>query len=198
MFVASAHAQTAEGLTEDAAEGVTVQTETGIPADVHEGVFPPFDSTTFPSQLLWLALTFGFFYLFLKRVALPRISDILEHRRDRIAQDLDQAARLRQDAEEAMAAYEQELAEGRARAGQISLEARESAKESAEAARRATEAELEARLSEAESRIRSIKAAAMQEIGTIAEETTAALVERLLGKKATKAEVAAAVKAVSS
>ena len=62
-----------------------------MPARRH-GAFPPFDPSTFPSQILWLAITFGLFYLFLKRVVLPRIGGILEVRRDRIAQDLDQAA----------------------------------------------------------------------------------------------------------
>ena len=41
----------------------------------------------FPSQLLWLAITFGLFYLFLKKVVLPRLGGILEDRSDRIAQD---------------------------------------------------------------------------------------------------------------
>ena len=39
----------------------------------------------YPSQLLWLAITFGLFYLFLKRVVVPRIGGILEVRQDRIA-----------------------------------------------------------------------------------------------------------------
>ena len=37
------------------------------------GSFPPFDPATFSSQLLWLAITFGFFYFIMARVALPRI-----------------------------------------------------------------------------------------------------------------------------
>jgi hypothetical protein len=63
--------------------------------------FPPFETSTFPSQLLWLAITFGLFYLFLQKVVLPRIGGILEVRRDRIAQDLDQAARMREESDAA-------------------------------------------------------------------------------------------------
>ncbi len=108
MFVVSAYA----------ASDDETHTETGVPQEGdHSGAFPPFDSATFPSQILWLAITFGLFYIFLKRVALPRLSDILEHRSDRIAQDLDQAARMKEEADEAIAAYEQELAEGRAKGG---------------------------------------------------------------------------------
>lgn len=187
MFVVSAYA---------ASEGET-NTETGVAHEGdHSATFPPFDSATFPSQILWLAITFGLFYLFLKKVALPRLSDILEHRSDRIAQDLDQAARMKEEADEAIAAYEQELAEGRTKAGQIGQEARDSAKAEADAERRKVEAELDEKLAEAEARIASIKADAMKEVGSIAEETAASIVENLVGGKVTKAQASGAIKAV--
>ena len=50
-----------------------------------EAGFPPFDPSTFPSQILWLAITFGLFYLFLKKVIMPRLGGILEVRENRIA-----------------------------------------------------------------------------------------------------------------
>jgi F-type H+-transporting ATPase subunit b len=202
MFVATAFAQTDDG--EPAVNGAgaassgDLHTETGVPADAahHQGVFPPFDSSTYASQVFWLALTFGLFYLFLKRVVLPRMAGILETRRDRIAQDLDQAARLKQQADEAIAAYEQEVAEGRANAARIGQEARDKAKADADAERRKIEAELEKKLGEAEARIAGIKSSAMAEVGSIAEDTAAAVVESLLGVKVSKADAAKAVKAV--
>src|SRR5690606_7845773 len=115
---------------------------TEVAADAHGSAgFPPFEPTFFPSQLLWLAITFGLFYLFLQRVVMPRIGGILEVRRDRIAQDLDQAARLKDEADAAVAAYQQELAEARNKAGQIGQSARDSAKQEAEAERKRIEAE---------------------------------------------------------
>ena len=50
---------------------------------------------------------------------LPRLGGILEVRADRIAQDLDQAARMKDEADAAVAAYEQELAEASAKANAI-------------------------------------------------------------------------------
>ena len=94
MFVTPAFAQAQE--TEEMQSGngaAEMHTETGV-ADHgggHEAGFPPFDSSTFPSQLLWLAITFGLFYIFMNKVVVPRIGGILEHRRDRIAKDLDEA-----------------------------------------------------------------------------------------------------------
>ncbi|EKF41386.1 F0F1 ATP synthase subunit B' [Nitratireductor indicus C115] len=191
MFVASAFAASAQ----DAAEAT--HTETGVASEgAHKAGFPPFDSSTFPSQLLWLAITFGLFYLFLKRVVLPRIGGILEVRRDRIAQDLDQAARMKEEADQAVAAYEQELAEARKKANVIGQEARDAAKVEADAERRSVEKELEAKLGEAEKRIASIKDAAMRDVGTIAEDTAASIVQELVGGRLDKASAAAAVKAV--
>lgn len=177
-----------------AGDGHTTGTEAGHGG----GVFPPFDSSNYPSQILWLAITFGLFYLFLKKVVLPRIAHILETRSDRIAQDLDQAARSKADADAAVAAYEQELAEAKAKANSIGQTARDGAKADAEAQRKKVEAELDTKLAEAEKSIAAIKTKAMGEVGSIAESTAAAIIEQLTGGKADKAAVAAAVKASRS
>lgn len=193
MFVTSAFAEEtapAAGAAGDTHSG------TSVPAEAH-GTFPPFDPATFPSQLLWLAITFGLFYLFLKRVVMPRVGGIIDVRNDRITQDLDQAAKLKGEADAAVAAYEQELAEAKTNANAIGQKANDVAKAEAETARKKVEAALDQKLGEAEARIASIKANAMKEVGTIAEDTASAIVEALVGGKASKAEIAAAVKSVA-
>ena len=187
MFVTPGYAQETTAPALDEAHTVEDAAHGG-------GSFPPFDSSTYPSQLLWLAITFGLFYLFLKKVVLPRIGGILEVRRDRIAQDLDQAARMKEEADAAVAAYEQELADARAKANGIAQQARNAAQADAEAERKKTEAALEEKLAGAEASIASIKSSAMREVGVIAEETAAAIVQQLLGGKADRAAVAAAVR----
>ncbi len=107
-------------------------------------------------------------------------------------------ARLKQDADNAIAAYEQELASARTKAASIAEAAREKGKGEADAERAAAEAALEGKLAEAEERIAAIKAKAMSDVGTIAEETTSAIVEQLLGTKADKADVTAAVKTANA
>ncbi len=125
---------------------------------------------------------------------MPRLGNILEVRSSRIAQDLDQAAKLKGEADAAVAAYEQALAEAKANANAIGQQARDAAKAEAEAARKSVEAGLDEKLAEAESRIARIKADAMKDVGAIAESTATAIVEQLVGK-ADKAAVAAAVAA---
>lgn len=194
MFTAPAYAQGTEaGPDAGAQDAPETHSEVGVEHDAG-GNFPPFDSSTYPSQLLWLAITFGLFYLFLKKVVLPRIGAILEVRQDRIAQDLGEAARLKEEADAAVAAYEQELADAKAKANAIGQEARDGAKSKAETERKKVEAALETKLAEAEARIALIKDAAMRDVGQIAEETAGAIVRELVGTDADKAAVAAAVK----
>jgi F-type H+-transporting ATPase subunit b len=199
MFVTPAFGQEAT----PAVDGVDVQAAgdthagTEVPHDAgHEGTFPPFDPATFASQIFWLVITFGLFYLFLKRIVMPRLAGIFDTRGARISQDLDQANKLKSEADAAVAAYEQELAEAKANSNAIGQQARDNAKAEAEAARKKVEAGLEAKLAEAESRIASIKSAAMKDVGAIAESTAGAIIEQLVGK-ADKSAVAAAVKSVA-
>lgn len=204
LFVTTAHAEEAKPAVEGGedhsahgAAGETVHTETGVAhGEEHGGVFPPFDSSTYASQLLWLALTFGAFYLLLSRVIAPRISSILENRRDRIASDLTAAAKMKEEADASVAAYEQELAAARKNAADIGNKAREEAKAKADAERKAAEAGLEAKLADAEKRIAKIRDAGMAEVGKIAEETAGAILTQLTGGKVSASEIAAAVKAV--
>lgn len=188
MFVTPGYAEEAAP-----AEG-EAHTEAGHGAG-EKAVFPPFDSSSFPSQLLWLAITFGLFYLFLKNVVMPRLAGILEVRGDRISQDIGQAARMKGEADAAMAAYEQELAQAKSNANAIGQSARDSARDAADAERKKVEAALETKLEAAEARIATIKASAMNEVGSIAEETASAIVRELVGGSVDKAALAAAVKA---
>src|SRR6188472_252306 len=75
-------------------------------------------------QLVWLLITFGALYLLMVYVALPRIGGVIEKRAAHIANDLAEADRLRRKTEEAIAAYEQALAEAKQKAHAIVEEGR--------------------------------------------------------------------------
>src|SRR5690606_15568051 len=104
-------------------------------------------------QLVWLAITFVALYFLMARVALPRIATVIENRRDRVASDLDTAARLRQETDEVIAAYEQELAEARAKAHTIAGETREKLSRDLGEERSAIEAEIAGKTAAAEAEI---------------------------------------------
>ncbi|WAJ30270.1 F0F1 ATP synthase subunit B [Antarcticirhabdus aurantiaca] len=201
MFVTPAMAQEEHPATEEALpsdHGQPSVEGTVVPTQDHgtEGPFPPMNPEFFASQILWLAITFGIFYLVLKRVILPRIGGIIENRRDRIALDLEAAERMKTDADEAQAAYSQELAEARARSQKIAGDARDSARADAEAERARIEGDLDARLETAQARIGEIKTRTLADVGQIAEDVTQAVLSQVAGIQANQDEVSRAVQAV--
>jgi len=159
-------------------------------------VFPPFDSTTFASQLLWLAITFVLLYWLMAKVAIPRIAGILAERRGRIAGDLEAAERMKADSEAAIAGYEKALAEARTRGFAIAEAARNESKAAADTERKGIEAGLAARLADAETRIAGIKSRALSEVGTIAGEATEAIVKTLVDADVTRKDIDDAVTSV--
>lgn len=179
----------------DAATGPAPAHGTGTLAETqaeHKS-FPPFDSTTYPAQLLWLAITFGLLYYVMAKIALPRLGGILEDRRDRIASDLDMAERLKAESEDAITGYEKALANARAKAFAIAETAREEAKASADTRRVESEAALNKQLAAAEKRIADIKAKALSDVGGIAGEATEEIVRTLIGGEVSRSDVDAAV-----
>ena len=83
---------------------------------------PQLDTTTFVGQIFWLIVTFLALYWVMSKVALPRVGDVIANRATKIASDLDQAAKLKAQAEEVSAAYQKALADARAQATALNRE----------------------------------------------------------------------------
>ncbi|MCB1473422.1 MAG: F0F1 ATP synthase subunit B [Rhodobiaceae bacterium] len=162
----------------------------------HGGTFPPFDSSNYPSQLVWLAITFGLFYYLMAKVVLPRIAQTLEQRHDRIANDLAEAEKLKGETDAAIASYEQALAEARQKAGDIARTTRDRVQKSIDSERAAAEDSLASKMADAEKHIANVKASALGEVDEIASETAQTLIGMLGGGKATKAELTKALSEV--
>ena len=156
---------------------------------------PQLNPLDWPPQLIWLVITFGVLYLLMKWVALPKIGSVIEMRQGRIAGDLEAADKLRRETQEAIAAYEQALAEAKARAHGIAQEARNRLKDEVAAERTTLERDLSAKSAEAEAQIHQAKVSALKEVNAVASETAAEIVRRLIGIAPTKPEVSAAVAA---
>src|SRR5476651_330261 len=159
----------------------------------HKGAFPPFQSQTYASQLVWLVLAFVLLYVLMLKVALPRVGAIIESRQKRIADDIADAGKLKVQSDEAVAAYEKALADARARAQAIANEMRDKQAAAADATRKTLEGELNVKLAEAEKSIAATKQAAMANVRAIAEDAARAIIERLIGSAPSDKAVAAAV-----
>ncbi len=159
------------------------QTTTHSETQAHGGghPFPPFDTSTFPSQLLWLAVTFTLLYVAMARLVLPRLAVIFDERRNRIVSDLDAAQKLKAETEQAIAAYDKALRDARERANAIAQDVRDKLKADLDAERSKVESSLNAKIAEAEKQIAASRDKVMGEVEAIASDTAAAIVEHLVG-----------------
>jgi F-type H+-transporting ATPase subunit b len=164
-------------------------------ADGGNGGFPPFDSSTFASQLVSLVIAFVALYLIVSRIALPRVGSVIDARQNAIEGDLAAAQKLKDESEAALKAYESELAAARTRAQAIGAETREKLNAASEAERKSLEGKLAQKLADAEKTIAATRTNAMSNVRGIAADAAIAIVQRLTGIAPDKRTVNKAVDA---
>ncbi|MBI3701760.1 MAG: F0F1 ATP synthase subunit B' [Afipia sp.] len=161
----------------------------------HARTFPPFEKSTFASQLVSLLIAFVALYLIVSRLALPKVGGTIDARQGAIDTDLADAQKLKDQSDSALKAYEAELANSRAKAQAIGTEAREKFNAQAEAERKTLEDRLAAKLADAEKTIAATRKAAMSNVNTIASDAASAIVQQLTGVAPDAKAVASAVDA---
>jgi F-type H+-transporting ATPase subunit b len=159
-------------------QGATAHTEAN---GGHKAPFPPFQTSTFPSQLFSLLIAFVVLYVIVSRLALPRVGKTIDDRQSAIDGDLAAAQKLKDESDAALKAYESELAAARGRAQAIGAETRDKLNAQAEAQRKTLEDRLSVKLADAEKTIASTRTAAMSNVRGIAADAAAAIVQRLTG-----------------
>jgi len=181
------------------AESNEVHTGTVAEGGAHQGgAFPPFDAANFAPQLIWLAIVFGALYLLMSRVALPRVADILETRRAKIAKDVDDANAMQKTAEEAGVSYQKSLSDARANAQALGQAQRDRLAAESDAARKTHEGALNAKLAAAEASIAASKAKAMESVDGIAHDAASTIVQQILGKAANGEAISQAIAALKN
>jgi F-type H+-transporting ATPase subunit b len=161
----------------------------------HESAgLPQFDFAWWPGQIAWFLIIFFLMLAFIRLFAAPKVGGTIEARDAKIAGDIADARRMKDEADAQVQAAAAETAQARARSQKVAAEAR--AKAQAEIAARLAEeeAKLAASGAEAEARIVKARDAAMANVQLVASETAEAIVAKLTGKPATTAELAAAAR----
>lgn len=165
-------------------------------AEAASGGMPQFEMSAWAGQIFWLILTFGIMYFILSQFILPKIGQGLTDRGDRIADDLDEASRMQQQAEQAQADYERALADAKAKAHNIAETTRKSVDEEITAEAEASEEVFAKKQAEADARIRNIKTAALGKIDDVAADTVGDIIAKIAGMKSSAASVKSAISSV--
>jgi F-type H+-transporting ATPase subunit b len=154
---------------------------------------PQLNIPDYAPQIFWLVVTFLVLLFLMWTIALPRIGRVLERRQKHIDDDLAQAEKFKQGAEEAIKAYEASLADARAKAHQLLAETQARLDEQASAQRARLDAELAEKQASAESRIREAHQQALSSVRDVAADVARAATDRLIGVEPSQEAATAAV-----
>ncbi len=161
------------------------------------GGLPQLDFTTWPTQIFWLVVTFIIGYVLMWRIVVPKISTVLDDRRERISADIEAAKQADSQAKAMKAEYEAELEDARNKAAEAAREAVASAKAESDK----TEADLAAKLAKkvktAETKLASAREEALASLHEAAQSATIDVVAQITGMKLTSADAKKSVSAAA-
>ena len=70
---------------------------------------PQLNPEFFVSQIFWLTITFVFLFIFLWKISIPKIRNVLDSREKKINNDLEDAKKFQKEAEEIQNQLENDL-----------------------------------------------------------------------------------------
>jgi F-type H+-transporting ATPase subunit b len=146
-----------------------------------EPVNDPKDLYPHWEELLVGALAFAVLFFFMWKWVLPRISKLLEERREKIQGDLERAEQTRALAERELADYREQLAKARQESNGIIEEARKTAEQLRADIQARAEREAAATVAKAQDEIRAERDRVFQELRGEIGEIAVELAERVVG-----------------
>jgi F-type H+-transporting ATPase subunit b len=135
-----------------------------------------------PGLMIWTLITFVIVLVVLKRVAFGRIQGIIDARRDRIREALDEADKARHEARELRELTKREREEAKADREQILEESRRQAQALFEQARQRAEEDLQERLEKNRQELEAENRRVQEQIRRDVVELTLLAAEKVTGK----------------
>ncbi len=141
-----------------------------------------------PGLMIWTIIAFGITFYVLKRVAFGPIQTMIDERRDRIRQSIDEADNARSEARKLLEEHRALIGQARADAEEILTEARRVADSQRERVREETEADRQRRLEETRRQVEAETRRALEEIRAEVADLTLIAATKVTGKSLSGAD----------
>ena len=162
----------------------TYGSETGMPQ-----LNPEF----WTAQIFWLILIFSSLYLIIWKIFLPRITYSIENRKSRVVNDLDEAQKLKENAEKKLKEYNEIIENSKKEAKKIIEDNKKKLNRDIENKKQNFNDEIEKELVTAEKEIKDLKKSSILNISNIAAETSAEVIKQIINIEINKSSVSAIV-----
>ena len=157
------------------------------------GGMPQLNPEFWISQIFWLTITFGILYVVLSKLILPKISANLEIRKSQILENIEAAEKQREESELKLQEYEKIVKNSKNDSKNYFNHAREKVLKNINLKKEALDKELNAEIQKVEDEIQEFRDKAPEKINKIAVETSADLLQQLIGTEVNKSSISAIV-----
>jgi len=157
------------------------------------GGMPQLNPEFWISQIFWLTITFGILYVVLSKLILPKISSNLEIRKSQILENIEAAEKQRKDSELKIKEYEKIIQNSKNEAKNYFNQAREKIIKDIVLKKESLDKELTIEIKKAEAEIQDLRNKAPEKINKIAIETSADLIQQLIGIEVNNSSISAIV-----
>jgi len=158
-----------------------------------EAGMPQLNPEFWAAQIFWLLLTFSSLYLIIWKVFLPKITLSIENRKSRVVNDLDEAQKLKENAEKKLNEYNKIIEESKKEAKKIIEDSKKKLDRDIENKKQKFNDEIEKELLAAEKEIKDLKKSSISNINNIAAETSAEIIKQIINIEVNKSSVSAIV-----
>jgi len=145
------------------------------------------------AQIFWLILIFSSLYLIIWKKFLPRITYSIENRKSRVVNDLDEAQKLKENAEKKLKEYNEIIEKSKKEAKKIIEDNKKRLDNDIGIKKKDFNVEIEKELVTAEKEIKDLKKTSISNIGDIAAETSTEIIRQIINTEANKSNVSAIV-----
>ena len=167
------------------------------PAYGAEEGMPQLNPEFWPSQIFWLIITFTFLYIVIWKFILPKITNNLENRKAKIVNDLNEAQKLKEEAEIKLSEYKKIIQQSKQGAEKIYSDGRKKLENDIANKRKKIEQEIEKEISNLEKNIYQFKISSTEHVEKIATEISSEITKKIIGKEVNSSNVSAIVKDIS-
>ena len=158
-----------------------------------EAGMPQLNPEFWAAQIFWLILTFSSLYLIIWKVFLPKITLSIENRKSRVVNDLDEAQKLKENAEKKLNEYNKIIEESKKEAKKIIEDSKKKLDRDIENKKQKFNDEIEKELMAAEKEIKDLKKSSISNINNIAAETSAEIIKQIINIEVNKSSISAIV-----
>ena len=158
-----------------------------------EAGMPQLNPEFWSAQIFWLILIFSTLYLIIWKIFLPKITYSIENRKSRLVNNLDEAQKLKERAEEKLKEYNKIIENSKNEAKKIIDDERKKLDKDIELKKKNFNSEIEKELALVEKEIKDLKKTSLSNISKIASETSAELIKNIINAEVNKSNVTAVV-----